>query len=174
MISWILIFGSLYVAGLAYSAYISKKGQKRNFFQSYRLANSNVGFILGALTFSATLFITFTLMGMPNFFRQHGVGAWIFLGVTDTAMAFVILWFGINLKKRLLDRTFTNVSNLLAESYNSKIAKYVYWFGIFVFLTPYVAIQIRGVASFLSQAIPYDIHLWGWALAILIAILMYS
>ncbi|MCH8902871.1 MAG: sodium:solute symporter family protein [Bacteroidetes bacterium] len=174
MISWILIFGSLYVAGLAYSAYISKKGQKRNFFQSYRLANSNVGFILGALTFSATLFSTFTLMGMPNFFRQHGVGAWIFLGVTDTAMAFVILWFGINLKKRLLDRTFTNVSNLLAESYNSKIAKYVYWFGIFVFLTPYVAIQIRGVASFLSQAIPYDIHLWGWALAILIAILIYS
>lgn len=174
MINWIIIFSSLYVVGLAYSAYLSRKGIKKDVFQTYRLANSNVGFILGALTFSATLFSTFTLMGMPDFFRQHGVGAWIFLGVTDTAMAFVVLWFGINLRKRLTKTSFTNVSNLLSDSYNSPIAKYVYWFGIFAFLTPYVAIQIRGVASFLNHAVPYNIQLWGWALAILIAILIYS
>ena len=29
-------------------------------------------------------------MGMPDFFRTHGIGAWIFLGVADAAVAFVI------------------------------------------------------------------------------------
>ncbi len=40
--------------------------------QSYRFADSNIGSVLGVLTFSATLFSTFTLLGLPDFSETMG------------------------------------------------------------------------------------------------------
>ena len=142
--------------------------------QSYRFADSNIGSVLGVLTFSATLFSTFTLLGLPDFFRNHGVGAWIFLGVTDMAMAFLALWFGLKVREKISVQEFESVSEMLAKTYHADWVRFIYWGGIFVFLLPYVAIQIKGVSGFLSVAFPLDIPNWSWSLFILLAILIYS
>ena len=142
--------------------------------QSYRFADSNIGSVLGVLTFSATLFSTFTLLGLPDFFRNHGVGAWIFLGVTDMAMAFLALWFGLKVREKTSVQEFESVSEMLAKTYHADWVRFIYWGGIFVFLLPYVAIQIKGVSGFLSVAFPLDIPNWSWSLFILLAILIYS
>ena len=142
--------------------------------QSYRFADSNIGSVLGVLTFSATLFSTFTLLGLPDFFRNHGVGAWIFLGVTDMAMAFLALWFGLKVREKISVQEFESVSEMLAKTYHADWVRFIYWGGIFVFLLPYVAIQIKGVAGFLSVAFPLDIPNWSWSLFILLVILIYS
>ena len=68
---WVVIFLLLYILLLIYSAIKSKKSIINT--RDYFLAGSKIGYVLGFLTFSATLFSTFTLMGMPNFFRIHGV-----------------------------------------------------------------------------------------------------
>ena len=141
---------------------------------SYRFADSNIGSVLGVLTFSATLFSTFTLLGLPDFFRNHGVGAWIFLGVTDMAMAFLALWFGLKVREKISIQEFESVSEMLAKTYHADWVRFIYWAGIFVFLLPYVAIQIKGISSFLSVAFPADIPNWCWSLFILLAILIYS
>ena len=141
---------------------------------SYRFADSNIGSVLGVLTFSATLFSTFTLLGLPDFFRNHGVGAWIFLGVTDMAMAFLALWFGLKVREKISIQEFESVSEMLAKTYHADWVRFIYWAGIFVFLLPYVAIQIKGISSFLSVAFPVDIPNWCWSLFILLAILIYS
>ena len=142
--------------------------------QSYRFADSNIGSVLGVLTFSATLFSTFTLLGLPDFFRNHGVGAWIFLGVTDMAMAFLALWFGLKVREKISVQEFESVSEMLAKTYHADWVRFIYWGGIFVFLLPYVAIQIKGVSGFLSVAFPLDIPNWSWSLFILLVILIYS
>ena len=142
--------------------------------QSYRFADSNIGSVLGVLTFSATLFSTFTLLGLPDFFRNHGVGAWIFLGVTDMAMAFLALWFGLKVREKISVQEFESVSEMLAKTYHADWVRFIYWGGIFVFLLPYVAIQIKGISGFLSVAFPLDIPNWSWSLFILLAILIYS
>ena len=142
--------------------------------QSYRFADSNIGSVLGVLTCSATLFSTFTLLGLPDFFRNHGVGAWIFLGVTDMAMAFLALWFGLKVRQKISVQEFESVSEMLAKTYHADWVRFIYWGGIFVFLLPYVAIQIKGVSGFLSVAFPLDIPNWSWSLSILLAILIYS
>ena len=90
MIFWFIALFCVYVIALGYcTIYARKKTSEKQF--DFRTGGSDLKATLGFLTFSATLFSTFTLMGMPDFFRNHGVGAWIFLGVTDVAMAFVIL-----------------------------------------------------------------------------------
>ena len=159
----------IYALRLSRNAEVGPVGE-----QSYRFADSNIGSVLGVLTFSATLFSTFTLLGLPDFFRNHGVGAWIFLGVTDMAMAFLALWFGLKVRQKISVQEFESVSEMLAKTYHADWVRFIYWGGIFVFLLPYVAIQIKGVSGFLSVAFPLDIPNWSWSLFILLAILIYS
>ena len=144
----------IYALRLSRNAEVGPVGE-----QSYRFADSNIGSVLGVLTFSATLFSTFTLLGLPDFFRNHGVGAWIFLGVTDMAMAFLALWFGLKVREKISVQEFESVSEMLAKTYHADWVRFIYWGGIFVFLLPYVAIQIKGVSGFLSVAFPLDLSL---------------
>ena len=172
---WFGILLLAYLIGLVYVlrlSQIAEVGPASEY--SYRFADSNIGSVLGFLTFSATLFGSFTLLGLPDFFRNHGVGTWIFLGVTDMAMAFLALWFGLKVREKINVQEFESVSEMLAKTYHADWVRFIYWAGIFVFLLPYVAIQIKGVSSFLSVAFPVDIPNWIWSLFIFLAILVYS
>jgi SSS family solute:Na+ symporter len=44
----------------------------------------------------------------------------------------------------------------------------------FIFLIPYVAIQIRGISIFLDAAFPGMLPSWGWALSMVIMMLVYA
>ena len=172
MTFWLGLIGGIYLALLVYAA-ISARRTTRN-ADDYVLAGSGVGITLGFLTFGATLFSTFTLMGMPDFFRTHGVGAWIFLGVSDAALAFVVLWFGSRLRQRARSTGFQGMAGFIRDCYGFRWAGYLYFAGIFVFLTPYVAVQIRGISIFLNAAFPGALPDWGWAASIVLVMLAYS
>ena len=172
MTTWVFILGALYVGMLAYVALRSFKRTKSA--EDYLLAGSNIGMILGFLTFAATLFSTFTLLGMPDFFRTHGIGAWIFLAVSDGAMVFLVLWFGYHLRRKVAQKGFQGVAGLMQKCYNNKLAGYVSFAGVFLFLIPYVAIQIRGIAIFLTAVFPEALPSWGWSIAIVGLMLTYS
>ncbi|HER08442.1 MAG TPA: sodium:solute symporter family protein [Bacteroides sp.] len=172
MTKWIILFSILYLGLLVYISLRSKKKVKSPV--DYIFAGSNIGSALGFMTFAATLFSTFTLMGMPDFFRINGVGAWIFLAVSDGALVFLIVWFGFHLRKKVSEKEFSGISSLLQSSFGNKIAGYVYFAGVFIFLIPYVAIQIRGVSIFLHATFPAFLPVWGWALAIVVIMLIYS
>ena len=173
MTFWFITLFCVYIIALIYCAVRGhKKTSKKRL--DFLTGGSNLGAVLGFLTFSATLFSTFTLMGMPDFVRNHGIGAWIFLGVTDVAMAFVVLWFGIKLRRRIANEGFESVSSLLSQAFGCRTAGVVYLFGVFIFLVPYVSIQIRGVAIFLEAVAPVKLPMWVWALGILLLMLTYS
>ncbi len=152
------------------------KGDEHQFF----LAGGNLGTIIGFLTFFATLYSTFILIGMPNFFRVHGVATWIFLGVTDMALAIFTLWLSLKLRKRIAAREFRSISDLLRETFGS-YGVIVYVVGLVIFLVPYIAIQIKGASGLLASIV--DIHVslfngpvpqWGWAVIILVLMYLYS
>ncbi len=133
-----------------------------------------IGVTLGFLTYSATLFSTFTLMGMPDFFRVNGVGAWIFLGITDVAMGMIILLFGVKLKQYLKNKKFESVGIILQNEYKNRAAYLVYLLGIFIFCAPYVAIQIKGLGDFLSVSSPLNIPMWVWSVGVILIMLVTS
>ena len=172
MLNWLIIVGIIYIAILFYLSWRSRRIIKSN--EDFMMAGSNIGLVLGFMTFAATLFSTFTLMGMPDFSRTHGIGAWIFLALSDAGMVFLIVWFGFHLRKLVGQKGFKGMSGLLQQCYHNKWAGYIYFLAVFIFLTPYVAIQIRGVAIFLEQAFPSALPAWGWSLLIVVVMLLYS
>jgi SSS family solute:Na+ symporter len=113
-------------------------------------------------------------MGMPDFSRTHGIGSWIFLAFSDAGMVFLIVWFGFRLRQVVASKGFNGMSGLLQDCYSNRWAGYIYFVGVFIFLTPYVAIQIRGVALFLGQAFQNGLPIWGWSLIIVVVMLLYS
>jgi SSS family solute:Na+ symporter len=172
MVTWLLIVGTLYLLILLALAWRSKKLIRNR--EDFLMAGSNIGLVLGFMTFAATLFSTFTLMGMPDFSRTHGVGSWIFLAFSDAGMVFLIVWFGFRLRQLVARKGFKGMSGLLQSCYRNRWAGYVYFTGVFIFLIPYVAIQIRGVAIFLGQAFQNGLPIWGWSLIIVVVMLVYS
>jgi len=172
MTTWLLIIGALWLLMLV--LFSLRSYRKTETAHDYIFAGSSVGTLIGLMTFAATLFSTFTLMGMPDFFRVHGVGAWIFLAVSDAVMFFLILAFGFHLRQQARERGYRGVAGLLCDLYGANWAGYVYLAGILIFLVPYVAIQIRGIAIFLSAIFPEALPAWGWSTAIVAVMLMYS
>ena len=172
MIGWLLFFFLLFLASLAYASY--KSYRKNRSSEEFMLAGSNIGTILGFLTFSAALFSAFTFMGMPDFFRVHGVGAWIFLGFSDALMVFFILWFGYALRKRAAEVGYQGVAGFVQSCFQNKWAGYLVFASSFLFLIPYVAIQIRGISIFLNASFPDLLPYWGWSALLVMIMLVYS
>ena len=172
MLRTLAIVGVIYLVLLVTMSLIARSRQKDS--KQYLLAGSNVGAVLGLFTFAATLFSTFTLLGMPDFFRVHGVGAWIFLAVSDAVMVFGLITIGHALRKQARGENYYGMSGLIRDRYQDKRAGIIAFTGAFIFLIPYVAIQIRGVAIFLHAAFPGAIPVWGWATAMVVVMLAYS
>lgn len=172
MISWFLIIGAAYAFSLIFATI--KARRQTHTTSDFMTAGSNIGSLLGGLTVAATLFSTFTLLGMPDLFRTHGIGAWIFLGVSDAAMAFIVIWFGVHLRRRTSNGGFKGLAGLLQTCYGTHWAGYLYLGGAFVFLVPYVAVQIRGVSIFMNAIFPDVIPIWGWATLLVSVMLIYS
>lgn len=172
MISWLIFFFALFLASLGYASY--KSYNKNRTSDDFMLAGSNIGAILGFLTFSAALFSAFTFMGMPDFFRTHGVGAWIFLALSDALMVFLLVWFGYALRKRAALTGYKGVAGFIQTCYQNRYAGYLIFISSFLFLIPYVAIQIRGISIFLNAAFPDMLPYWSWAAILVVLMLVYS
>ena len=173
MVKWFIAIGIVYASVLVYIAFRQKRLSGSSNAQ-FLFGGSNFGAIIGFLTFSASLFSTFTLLGMPNFFKTHGIGSWIFLGVTDVFMAFVLLYFGLKLRKLIANNGATSVSELLAKRFRSRFPSGIFMITVFIFLIPYVAIQLKGVGLFLNHFVPIESGIYFWCAVILLAMLLYS
>jgi solute:Na+ symporter, SSS family len=172
MRAWIYLFFGIFLALLAFASW--KSYRRNRSAEEFMLAGKNIGPVLGFLTFSAALFSAFTFMGMPDFFRNNGIGAWTFLAFSDGVMVFFILWFGYHLRKVAKEKNFQGVAGLMVSSYGTKWAGIAMFTSAFVFLIPYVAIQIRGISIFLEAAFPGMLPSWVWSLGIVIMMLVYA
>ncbi len=172
MTTWMAILGIAYVGLLVTLSLNSRKQNKST--EDYMMGGGKIGLFIGFMSFSATLFSTFTIMGMPDFFRNHGIGAWIFLAFSDAVMVFFLIFFSLHLRRKVHKEGFTGVAGLMRNSYGTSLAAYIYFAGIFLFLIPYVSIQIRGIAIFLNAAFPTFLPYWGWAIGIVVLMLFYS
>lgn len=172
MITWGIIFFTIFLGLLVFASVKSYKKNRSS--QEFMLAGSSLGVFLGFMTFSATLFSAFTFQGMPDFFRTHGIGAWIFLAFSDGIMVFFILWFGKNVRKKAKEKGFKGVAGLMVDCYGSKWVGYALFFSSFLFLIPYAAIQIRGISIFFDAAFPDVLPRWGWSMILVFVMILYA
>ena len=179
MNNWVYIIVFLYLGVLVYCTFSARAknqhdGESNNNIDNYLYGDRTLRAPLALLTFSATLFSTFTLMGMPDFFRTHGVGAWIFLGVTNAALALVVLFFGYMLRSKFSTVPFRGMANALNSSFGNNFSGYTYLLGVSIFLIPYISVQIKGLSIFLSALFPEFGSPVTWSLVVFVCIFMYS
>ncbi|MCP9237622.1 sodium:solute symporter [Lewinella sp. JB7] len=172
MLQSLLIVGCIYLA-LLIGVSVWQRRLRTN-SKDYFLAGGSLPTVLGLFTFAATLFSTFTLLGMPDLFRVHGIGAWHFLAVSDMALIFGVIWIGYHFRKVALKQGFWGMAGFLNQRYGNRLAGGVAFFGVFVFLIPYVAIQIKGVSDFVAHAFPDLLPGWGWSVLMVAVMLLYS
>lgn len=172
MTNWIIAFFVIFFGLLVFASFKSFKKNRSS--EEFLFGGSNIGAILGFLTFAAALFSAFTFMGMPDFFRTQGLGAWIFLAFSDGLMVFFLLWFGYKLRKRAKAVGYSGLAGMMSNCYNSRWAGYLLFLSSFLFLIPYVAIQIKGISIFLDASFPLGIPSWSWSVGIVVIMLLYS
>jgi len=85
-----------------------------------------------------------------------------------------LIWIGYELRKKAKDQTYYGMAGFLEKNYQSQFAGIVAFLGAFLFLIPYVAIQIRGVAIFLHATFPEALPMWAWAVGIVAIMVLYS
>lgn len=172
MLTKFIIAGVVYLAILIFLVRRTRVKEKTT--SNYLLGGGNIGFVIGLFTTAATLFSAFTVVGMPDFFRTHGIGAWIFLAVSDAIMVYGLIRIGELLRRKARKLDFKGMSGLMANTYDSKLAGYVAFGGAVVFLIPYIAVQISGISIFLNAAFPEAIPVWGWSSLIVALMIVYS
>lgn len=174
----VILVLTIYLLFLAGVAWITAKKSSNN--REY-LFGTGFGSVLSLFGISASLFSSFTLQGMPEFFKNHGIGAWVFLGITDVCLATLLLYFGLKMRKfsRLLahkNQGFAT-NNLTEWLKQSQMPKWVILFFVVastIFMIPYITIGIKGSAVLLQNAVPLGENYFIWSVIIVLMMLGYS
>ena len=134
------------------------------------LANRTVGGFVSALTYSATTYSAFMMVGLAGFTYRGGVGA---LGFEFTYLCGLFLAVYFAPRFWLVGRKYNYISpaELLADRYQNKAVAVVAALLALVFLVPYGAAQLMGIGFLVSGvsqgAIPVMV---GIVIAIVLAV----
>jgi SSS family solute:Na+ symporter len=169
---WTILLGLGYLALLLGAAV--RSWQRGRTADEFMFAGRRLGVRLGVLTYAAALFSAFTFLGMPDFFRTHGVGSWIFLAVSDAMMVFFVVLFGTAIRRRARELGFNGMAGMMAQVYERRWVGWAMFASAFIFLVPYVAIQIRGIAVFFASTFPDLLSLAQWSALIVLIMLGFS
>jgi len=146
---WILGAYLLLCLVLAIYGWSKSKGGMEDFF----LCSRQVGGFIAFMTFSATLFSSFMLVGMPGFFYTHGIGAWAFVIFADVLMAILVYFVGTKLWEIAKKKKIVTPTEFIKKTYKSSAAMVIALVISFVFLLPYISTQIIGLGIILGGVV---------------------
>ncbi|USK56726.1 sodium:solute symporter family protein [Cytobacillus solani] len=154
MVWWTI---AIYIIISLFVAYLSRSGKQTNMV-SYFLGDRKLGGFVSALSYSATTYSAFMLVGLAGLTYKGGVGAFgfeiiYFMGVSLVAFFGPRFW--------LVGKKYGYVtpSEMLGDRYNNKKVAMVVSIFSCLFLIPYSAVQLAGVGYLLqgmtNNAIPF-------------------
>jgi SSS family solute:Na+ symporter len=113
------------------------------------LANRRIGGFVSALTYAATTYSAFMMVGLAGLTYRFGVGA---LGFELTYLCGLVLVVFFGPRFWLAGQRFDYLTHaqLLADRYQSKAVGFVSAILCLVFLIPYAAIQVMGIGYLLA------------------------
>ncbi len=160
---------ALYIVVGTAVALASRRGMGRGMIE-YFLANRAIGGFVAALTYSATTYSAFMLVGLAGYTYQGGVGALGFELIYLSGLV-LVAFFGPRFWLAGKRYNYVTPSELLADRYQNKSLGYVSALACLIFLIPYSAVQLMGIGYLLqglsSGSIPF---MTGVILATLLAV----
>lgn len=154
MVWWTI---AIYILISLYIAYLSRSGKQNN-MASYFLGDRKLNGFVSALSYSATTYSAFMLVGLAGLTYKGGVGAFgfeiiYFMGVSLVAIFGPRFWV---VGKKY---GYVTPSEMLGDRYDNKMVAMVVSIASCIFLIPYSAVQLAGVGYLLqgmtNNAIPF-------------------
>ena len=162
-----------YLLAVLYLGYRGWKAQGPGLAEFF-VAGRTLGPVVGFLTWSATLFSAFTLVGLPGFFYTHGIGSWPFIAFADTFMGVLFYLIGRRLWRLSRERNLVTPVELLAVHYQSPALGLLAVAVSVLFLLPYLAIQMIGVGRLLEGATAGAVPYFAGTVLLLAVTVLYS
>lgn len=146
--TWIWGGVAIYVAFASLTAYLSRDG-KQTSMSGYFLGSRQMGGFVSAMSYSATTYSAFMLIGLAGLAYTGGVGA---LGFELIYLCGVTLVLIFGPRFWLVGKKFGYVtpSEMLGDRYDNKYVAVVSALCSCVFLIPYSAVQLAGVGYLMS------------------------
>ncbi|WP_163536942.1 sodium:solute symporter family protein [Gracilibacillus sp. YIM 98692] len=157
--STVLVWGTIgvYIAFALVIAFLSRNG-KQNSMTGYFLGERKLNGFVSALSYSATTYSAFMLVGLAGLTYSGGIGAFgfeiiYFMGVSLVAIFGPRFW--------LVGKKYGYVtpSEMLGDRYESKWVAIITALASCLFLIPYSAVQLTGIGYLLqgvtNNAIPF-------------------
>lgn len=140
----------IYIIIASIIAFLSRRGNETT-MDGYFLGNRGLNGFVSALSYSATTFSAFMLVGLAGLTYKGGVGAYgfeiiYFLGVSLVAIFGPRFWL-IGKKNG-----YVTPSEMLGDRYQNKWVAVVSAISSCLFLIPYSAVQLTGIGYLLSGA----------------------
>jgi solute:Na+ symporter, SSS family len=166
-----IIYAALFVYFIIGSVLARRAGRNSGrSVQEFFLAGRSLGGIVAALTYSATTYSAFMLVGLAGFTYIGGVGALGFELIYLSGLV-LVAFFGPRFWLVGKRYNYLTPTEMLGDRYQSKAVAVVAAVAAVIFLIPYSAVQLIGIGALLEGisggTIPY---LAGVAIAAFIAV----
>jgi len=140
---------AIYIIISLFVAFLSKRGEKQNNMVSYFLGNRKLGGFVSALSYSATTYSAFMLVGLAGLTYKGGVGALGFeliylMGVSLVTFFGPRFWFA---GKKY---GYITPTEMLGDRYDNRSVAVVSAIASCLFLIPYSAVQLSGIGYLLQ------------------------
>lgn len=146
--SWIWIGVAIYIVIAVVTAFLSREG-KSGSMSDYFLGNRQMGGFISAMSYSATTYSAFMLVGLAGLTYSGGVGALGFELIYLCGVTLVVI-FGPRFWLVGQKYGYVTPSEMLGHRYESRSVAVVTALVSCVFLIPYAAVQLAGVGYLVS------------------------
>lgn len=139
---------AIYIVISLYIAYLSREEKQKNMV-GYFLGNRKMNGFVSALSYSATTYSAFMMVGLAGLTYRGGVGAFgfeiiYFMGVT------LVAFFGPRFWLVGQKYGYVTPSEMLGDRYDNKMVATIISLSSCLFLIPYSAVQLAGVGYLLE------------------------
>jgi SSS family solute:Na+ symporter len=146
MNNMIILIGIYAIIGTIIALY--SRGAKTQ--ESFFIGDRNIGGVVSALTYAATTYSAFMMVGLVGLAYATGVGALGFELVYLVGTLFFLSFYGPKIWKIAKEKGVVTPSGLLEHRYGLKTAKTAAAISL-VALVPYTSVQLTGVALILEK-----------------------
>lgn len=146
--SWIWTGVAIYIAIAVITAFLSREG-KSDSMSHYFLGNRKMGGFVSAMSYSATTYSAFMLIGLAGLTYSGGVGALGFELIYLCGVTLVLI-FGPRFWVVGQKYGYVTPSEMLGHRYENRSVAVVTALTSCVFLIPYAAVQLAGVGYLVS------------------------
>lgn len=145
--TWVYLAIAIYIVVGMVVAFTARRGlgQGGQSMVDFFLANRTLGSFVNALTYSATTYSAFMMVGLAGLTYQGGVGA---LGFELIYLSGLLLaaFFGPRFWLAAKERGYVSPAEMLGDRYESRAVAAIAALASMIFLIPYSGVQLMGIA----------------------------